>query len=88
MQNDAALALASSGIAATALELPLNIQINEGQACNITKNSTMAKIVQIYKSIVWEKYTATHKKSLDRMLKGFRQTLPVIPRSTVLNSNL
>lgn len=56
-QNEVALALASSGIAATLLEsrrtahsplkLPLNMQINETPVCNIAKNRAMAKILQI-----------------------------------------
>ncbi|XP_044592065.1 uncharacterized protein LOC123270186 [Cotesia glomerata] len=111
-QNEVALALASSGIAATlleggrtahsALKLPLNMQINETPACNIVKNSAMAKILQVCKLIVWDECTMAHKRSLealDRTLKDlrdnnifggamillsgdFRQTFPVIPRST------
>ncbi|XP_018332474.1 uncharacterized protein LOC108741978 [Agrilus planipennis] len=56
-RNDVALALASSGIAATlleggrtahsALKLPLNMQINETPIGNIAKNSAMAKILQV-----------------------------------------
>lgn len=112
-QNKIALALASSGIAATlleggrtahsALKLPLNMQSNETPTCNISKNSAMAKVLQQCKLIVWDECTMAHKKSLealDRTLKDlrsnnnrfggamillagdFRQTLPVIPRST------
>lgn len=112
-QNKIALALSSSGIAATliegggiaqsALKLPLNMQSNETPTCNISKNSAMAKVLQQCKLIVWDECTMAHKKSLealDRTLKDprsnhngfgdamillagdFRQTLPVIPRST------
>lgn len=113
-RNDVALALASSGIAATlleggrtahsALKLPLNMQITETSIRNIAKYSAMAKILQVCKLIVWDECTMAHKRSLealDRTLKDlrdnqnifggamillsgdFRQTLPVIPRSTV-----
>jgi hypothetical protein len=112
-KNEIALALASSGIAATlreggrtahsALKLPLNMQSNETPTCNISKNSAMAKVLQQCKLIVWDECTMAHKKSLealDRTLKDlrnnqnqfggamvllsgdFRQTLPMVPRST------
>lgn len=112
-QNQIALALASSGIAATlldggrtahsALKLPLNIQTQEYPTCNISKTCGMAKVLKQCKIIVWDECTMAHKKSLEalertlqdlrdnRTLFGgamillagdFRQTLPVIPRST------
>ena len=112
-KNDIALALASSGIAATllpggrtahsALKLPLNVQIIDTPTCNISKASGMGKVLQKCKLIVWDECTMAHKKSLEALdrslqdLRGnvqpfgnalillagdFRQTLPVIPRST------
>ncbi|XP_067140991.1 ATP-dependent DNA helicase pif1-like [Centruroides vittatus] len=112
-QNKIALAIASSGIAATlldggrtahsALKLPLNLQTTETPTCNITKNSGMSKVLQTCKLIIWDECTMAHKKALEVLdrtqkdLRGngqpfggalillsgdFRQTLPVIPRST------
>lgn len=112
-ENKIALALASSGIAATlldggrtahsALKLPLNVQIIETPTCNISKTSGTAKLLRVCSLIVWDECTMAHKKNveaLERTLKDiranselfggalillsgdFRQTLPVIPRST------
>ncbi|GFU97335.1 ATP-dependent DNA helicase [Trichonephila clavipes] len=112
-QNNIALAIASSGIAATlldggrtthsALKLPLNFQNTEAPTCNISKNSGMGKVLQTYQIIIWDECTMSHKKALealDRTLRDFRgnkwifggalillsgdfrQTLPIIPRST------
>ncbi|GFV20703.1 ATP-dependent DNA helicase [Trichonephila clavipes] len=112
-QNNIALAIASSGIAATildggrtthsALKLPLNLQNTEAPTCNISKNSGMGKALQTCQIIIWDECTMSHKKALealDRTLRDFRgnrrifggalillsgdfrQTLPIIPRST------
>lgn len=112
-QNRIALALASSGIAATlleggrtahsALKLPLSMQTIETPTCNLSRNSAMAEVLKESKLIVWDECTMAHKKSLEALdrtmqdlrnnqtlfggamilLAGdFRQTLPVIPRST------
>lgn len=108
-----ALALASSGIAATlmeggktahsALNLPLNVAEQEFPVCNITKVSVRGQILIRCKIIIWDECTMAHRKSLealDRTLQDlrkntklmggvllllsgdFRQTLPVIPKST------
>ena len=112
-RSDIAVAVASSGIAATLLEgcrtahstlkLPLNLQTTEQPTCNIAKHSAMAKVLVASKIIIWDECTMAHKRALealDRTLKDlrndsrhfggamillsgdFRQTLPVIPRST------
>ncbi|CAI6377042.1 unnamed protein product [Macrosiphum euphorbiae] len=70
-QNKITLALASSGIAATllegcrtahsALKLPLNMQSNEFQSCNISKKSAMAKVLQECQLIVFDECTMAHK---------------------------
>lgn len=108
-----ALALASSGIAATlldggrtahsALKLPLNIHTSDMSVCRISATSSMGKLLKECKLIIWDECTMAHKKSLEALnrtlqdlrqndnifggvvilLSGdFRQTLPVIQRST------
>ncbi|GFT15696.1 ATP-dependent DNA helicase [Trichonephila clavipes] len=87
-QNDIALPLASSGIAAillsgertaySTLKMPLTIQIIETPSCNISRASGMGKVLQKCKLIVWIECTMTHKKSLealDRSLQDLRETL-------------
>jgi hypothetical protein len=112
-RNYIALAIASSGIAATlldggqtahsALKLPLNLQTTVTPTCNINRTSGMGKVLQSCQLIVWDECTMAHKKALETLhrtlqdfrgneqlfggalilLSGdFRQTLPVIPRST------
>ncbi|CAF4836778.1 unnamed protein product [Pieris macdunnoughi] len=84
-QNGIALALASSGIAATlleggrtahsALKLPLNLQINETPTCNLSRNSAMAKVLQQTRLIIWDECTMAHKRSLealDRSMQDLR----------------
>jgi hypothetical protein len=72
-----ALAVASSGIAATlldggrtahsALKLPLNMQIIEAPTCNISKTSGMATVLQKCQLIIWDECTMAHKKSLEAL---------------------
>ncbi|XP_043262456.1 uncharacterized protein LOC122403167 [Colletes gigas] len=80
-----ALALASSGIAATlldggrtahsALKLPLNMTINEAPSCNLSKTSGMARVLKQFDILLWDECTMAHKKpieALDRTMRDFR----------------
>lgn len=80
-----ALAVASSGIAATllaggrtahsALKLPLNLSATDAPICNIRKNSGQAKILKTCKIIIWDECTMANKKALealDRTLQDLR----------------
>ncbi|XP_054091728.1 uncharacterized protein LOC128923495 [Zeugodacus cucurbitae] len=84
-RSNIAVAVASSGIAATLLEgcrtahsafkLPLNLQIIEEPMCNIAKHSAMAKVLATSKIIIWDECTMAHKRALEainRTLKDLR----------------
>lgn len=112
-QGEIALAVASSGIAATLMEggrtahsafkLPLDLTRQENPTCNISKTSGKAQVLKLCKLIIWDECTMAHKKALEALdttlkdIRGnnklmggallllcgdFRQTLPVIPKST------
>ncbi|KFM75760.1 hypothetical protein X975_25623, partial [Stegodyphus mimosarum] len=80
-----ALAVASSGIAATLLtggrtahssfKLPLNLENTETPAFNISRSSAKAKVLQECKLIVWDECTMSHKaafEALDVTLQDLR----------------
>ncbi|CAB3250912.1 unnamed protein product [Arctia plantaginis] len=84
-RSNIALAVVSSGRAATllegcrtahsALKLPLNLQTIKEPTCNITKNSTMAKVLSASKIIIWDECTMAYKRALEalkRTLKDLR----------------
>ncbi|KAM4015418.1 ATP-dependent DNA helicase pif1-like [Anomaloglossus baeobatrachus] len=84
-QNKIALAVASSGIAATLLKggrtahstfkLPLNLSHSDSPMCNIAKGSGLAKLLQKCSAIIWDECTMSHKKALkavDRLLQDLR----------------
>lgn len=84
-KRDIALAIASSGIAATlldggrtahsALKLPLNLSHMENATCNITRNSGMGKVLKECRIIIWDECTMAHKnalEALDRTLKDIK----------------
>lgn len=72
-----ALAVASSGIAATllkggktahtAFKLPLNLIHTETVLCNISKQSNMAKVPRDCKLIVWDESTMAHKGGFEAL---------------------
>lgn len=75
--NDIAIAVASSGIAATLLDggrtahsmfkLPLSIYHIENPNCNIEINSDLAKILRRNKIIIWDECTMSHEKSFEAL---------------------
>ncbi|XP_071652985.1 uncharacterized protein [Temnothorax longispinosus] len=92
-----ALAVASSGIAATLLEggrtahaafkLPLNLIHAKTPLCNISKQSNMAQVLRDCKLIVWDESTMAHKggfKALSTTLKDIRGNGGVMGGVTVL----
>lgn len=92
-----ALAVASSGIAATLLEggktahstfkLPLNLIHKENPSCSITKQSNVGKVLQDCKLIVWDESTMAHKgafEAVSRTLQDIRSNKSVMGGVTVL----
>ncbi|GFV75176.1 ATP-dependent DNA helicase [Trichonephila clavipes] len=77
-QNNIALAIASSGIAATLLDggrtthstlkLPLNLQNTEAPTCNISKNSGMGKVLQTCQIIIWNNVQCLTRKHWKRLI--------------------
>lgn len=73
--NNVALAVASSGIASTLLEggstahplfkLPLNLNEIEHLTCNITKNSSIGRIINDEKLLIWDEATMSHKRAFE-----------------------
>jgi len=82
-----ALAVASSGIAATlltggrtahsAFKLPLNLCHHESPVCNINKGTDEANVLEQSCLIVWDEATMSHKNALhalDKSLKDIRSS--------------
>lgn len=91
VKKGVALALASSGIAATLLDggrtahsglkLPLNVNEQEFPVCDIAKSSSRAQILKICNAIIWDEFTMAHKKSFeaaDRTLKDLRNSTAIL----------
>lgn len=82
-----ALAVASSGIAATlmqggrtahsAFKLPLNLEYAQNPVCNIKKGTYMSKVLQSCSIIFWDECTMSHKggiEALNRTLQDIRNS--------------
>ena len=82
-----ALAVASSGIAATLLpggrtahstfKLPLDLAKEDKPICNVKRNTDVANIMREVKLIVWDEATMSHKKAFEavnRMLQDMRDS--------------
>jgi len=95
--RDIALAVVSSGIAATLLEggrtahatfkLPLNLTTSVTPFCNISKQSNFAEVLKDTKLIVWDEITMAHKggvEALNRSLKDIRGNKRLMGGVTIL----
>ncbi|XP_044582994.1 uncharacterized protein LOC123264012 [Cotesia glomerata] len=84
-EKNIAIAVASSGVAATlidggktahsAFKLPLNLGYSESPLCNISKQSDMAHVLREAKIIIWDECTMAHKngiEALNRLLQDIR----------------
>ena len=84
-EGEIALAIASSGIAATLLaggrtahstfRLPLNLAVNESPVCNVGKNSKEAGLLKQAKIIMIDECSMLHKRAveaIDRLLKDLK----------------
>lgn len=85
-QNKIALAVASSGIAATLLprgktahttfKIPIDLDRTENPVCNVSRNSDKAKVLRDCALIVWDECTMANRKAVeavDRTLRDIRQ---------------
>lgn len=98
-QRKIALALATSGIAATlldggrtahsALKLPLNVHVIENLTCNIPRGSAMAKVLQETSTVLLDECKMVHKKSieaLNRTLQDLRRSQQLFGGALILLS--
>lgn len=96
-EKNVAIAVASSGIAATLLEggrtahsafkLPLNLRNSDAALRNICKQSGAAHVLRQAKLIVWDECTMAHKggvEALDRTLKDLKNNNRLMGGVTVL----
>lgn len=95
--SNIAVAVASSGIAATllsggrtahsVLKLPLNLAHEETPICNFSKNSARGTMLRQCKLLVWDESTMSHKKAveaLNRTLQDLRNSTDIMGGMVVL----
>ena len=96
-QNKIALAVASSGIAATLLpggktahtmfKIPIDLDRTENPVCNISRNSDKAKVLRDCSLIIWDECTMANRKAVeavDRTLRDIKQNNQPMGGITVL----
>ncbi|KAL8587191.1 hypothetical protein ACOMHN_013277 [Nucella lapillus] len=96
-QGEIAIAVASSGIAATLLtggrtahstfKLPMNLAQQDMPTCNLSKNTDEANVLKKAKLIVWDECTMAHKKALEAVnlsLQDIRDSPKIFGRVTLL----
>ena len=98
-QGKIALAVTSSGIAATllpggrtahsALKLPLNLTSRDTPVCNISKNSGAGEMLKQCSLIIWDECTMAHRaalEALDRTLQYIRDSTEIMGGLTLMLS--
>ncbi|GFY61493.1 ATP-dependent DNA helicase [Trichonephila inaurata madagascariensis] len=96
-EKDMAVAVASSGIAATllaggrtarsAFKLPLDLARSDSATCNISKGIEQGHVLKTCKLIVWDEATMSHINAfhaLDKTLKDWRGSSAIMGRATVV----
>ncbi|CAB3233342.1 unnamed protein product [Arctia plantaginis] len=96
-QGKLALAVASSGIAATLLaggrtahstfKLPLTVSLQKDSVCSIRKNGPLGKVLQDVTLIIWDECTMIHRahvEALDRTLRDIRSCDKIMGGITVM----
>lgn len=86
-----AIAVASSGIAATLLnegktahstfKLPLSVSLDQRSTCSIRKNGPLGKLLQDASLVIWDECTMSHRahvEAVDRTLKDLRSSANVM----------
>ncbi|GFS92700.1 ATP-dependent DNA helicase [Trichonephila clavipes] len=92
-----AVAVASSGIAATllaggrtehsAFKLPLDLARSDSATCNISKGTEQGHVLKTCKLIVWDEATMSHRNAFhafDKTLQDLRGSSEIMGGTTVM----